>query len=105
MASRIQPKIFLTPSIHAPARGSAAMRPENAARKRKGRPSPSERTKKKRNPSSASWVAATKASSPSTTGPTHGAATTPTSRPIAYAPAKPLRAPAFCMRAVGIWMS
>ena len=59
------------------------------ARKRYGRPRPSERTKKKRKPRAAFCRAATNARSPRTNGPTQGAATTPTSRPIAYAPAQP----------------
>ncbi len=59
------------------------------------------------NPSSADRWVATKASTPASTGPVHGAAITPATRPMPNAPAKPaLFTPAsFCCSEDGSAMS
>src|SRR5512144_129715 len=81
------PKNFFTQSIHSPDLGRDCSSPENVARNRYGKPSPSESVNMDAKPKPASPRCARIASSATTNGPTHGAATMPTNRPDTNSPA------------------
>src|SRR5437763_832962 len=85
MATSTKPIDFLTCTIHSPGRGRAL------SMTRYGKPRPRASAANITKPMSGLPMLATSVMSETTTGPTQGAATMPTRRPIVIAPASPAR--------------
>src|SRR6266513_598861 len=103
MISRTTPAAFLIHAIHAPARGSAAIAPENNPTTTSSAVIPNEKTNRYRKPRTPLRVVATQVSTAANAGAPHGAATRPDVAPskntAAYDP--PPRPPTQVMSLTG----